>query len=89
MQFLKLFVLIPLCFNSLLVLLFGLETIDGNYIGPNGAKHIANVISNSRSLTFLHLGGNIIKDEGAVNISLALAENKPLIQLDLSIVHSV
>lgn len=72
-----------------------LNNIDGNSIGPEGAKAIASalremkfltylVISNNLHTALLSLGNNDIGQEGAKAIAPALSELKSLSKLFMS-----
>lgn len=69
------------------------ETVDNNDFGREGAKHIAGLLAEDRTLqsfcisipTLIALDGNNLYTEGAIRISNAMKTNKSINSLELSI----
>ena len=52
-------------------------------IGTEGAKYLANILSNNSTITYLYLGYNNIGDEGAKYLAEMLCHNSTITSLDV------
>ncbi|MGH9344386.1 MAG: hypothetical protein ACRD19_11575 [Terriglobia bacterium] len=59
-------------------------TFEGQRLGDEGARALAQALKVNRTLTALNLAGNRIEDSGARALADALKSNKTLVSLDLS-----
>jgi len=58
--------------------------LDGNNIGPEGAKTLALGIKDNETLTNLHLSDCMILEDGARELSKSLENKRNLLVLDLT-----
>jgi Ran GTPase-activating protein (RanGAP) involved in mRNA processing and transport len=57
--------------------------LQGNMIGVDGVKYLADGVESNSTLLVIHLGGNNIGDEGAKYLADALKINSNLQEIDL------